>query len=125
MPVIFDVGCCFLVVIFKQKVQKNDFHGNNADYISARNGAESRFTMAKVFLVGIQDMNFPTRDGKGVIDGIALQCNYPDSNVIGLRDEICNAVGFTVASHTPYVQHNVELETNLKGKVVGISMAEE
>ena len=41
--------------------------------------------MAKVFLVGIQDMNFPTRDGKGVIDGIALQCNYPDLNVIGLR----------------------------------------
>ena len=55
--------------------------------------------MAKVFLVGIQDMNFPTRDGKGVIDGIALQCNYPDRNVIGLRAdskfisrEICNAV---------------------------------
>ena len=88
--------------------------------------------MAKVFLVGIQDMNFPTRDGKGVIDGIALQCNYPDLNVIGLRAdskfisrEICNAVGFTVASLTPFVQHNVELETNLKGKFVGISLAEE
>ena len=88
--------------------------------------------MAKVFLVGIQDMNFPTRDGSGRIDGIALQCNYPDRNVIGLRAdskfisrEICNAVGFTKESLAPYVQHNVELETNLKGKVIGISMAEE
>ena len=88
--------------------------------------------MAKVFLVGIQDMNFPTRDGSGRIDGIALQCNYPDRYVSGLRAdsmfisrEICNAVGFTVESLTPFVKHNVELETNLKGKVVGISMAEE
>lgn len=40
--------------------------------------------MAKVFLVGIQDMNFPTKDGKDVIDGISLYCNYPDRNVIGL-----------------------------------------
>lgn len=88
--------------------------------------------MAKVFLVGIQDMNFPTRDGSGRIDGIALQCNYPDPNVIGLKADskfisraLCNSVGFTVESLTPYVKHNVELETNLNGKVVGISLAEE
>ena len=88
--------------------------------------------MAKVFLVGIQDMNFPTRDGKDVIDGISLYCNYSDRNVIGLRSdkkfisrEICNSVGFTKESLAPYVQHTVDLETNLKGKVVGISLAEE
>lgn len=87
--------------------------------------------MAKVFLVGIHDMNFSSRDG-GRIDGIALQCNYPDRDVIGLRAdskfisrEICNAVGFTVDTLRPFVQHSVELETNLKGKVVGIKMAEE
>ena len=86
--------------------------------------------MAKVHLVGIHDMNFPTRDGKDRIDGIALQVNYKDENVYGLKAEskfisreLCNNIGFTVDYLKPFIGKTVELETNLKGKVVGISEA--
>lgn len=83
--------------------------------------------MAKVNFVGIHDMDFPTRDGKGRIDGIGLQVTYPDTNVVGLKAEskfisreLCKQVGFTVDSLTPFIGKVVELETNLSGKVVGI-----
>ncbi|MBP0983692.1 MAG: hypothetical protein J6A19_08200 [Oscillospiraceae bacterium] len=86
--------------------------------------------MAKVTLVGIHDMDFPTKDG-GKIDGIALQVNYPDPNVVGLKAEskfisrdLCNNIGFTASFLTPFVGKTVELETNLKGKVIGISVVE-
>ncbi len=87
--------------------------------------------MAKVFLVGIYDMDFPSKDG-GRIDGISLQCNYPDPNVIGLKADskfisraLCNQCGFTADSLAPLVKHTVELETNLKGKVIGVRLAED
>lgn len=86
--------------------------------------------MAKVQLVGIHDMDFLTRDGKDRIDGIALQVNYKDENVYGLKAEskfisreLCNNIGFTVDYLKPFIGKTVELETNLKGKVVGISEA--
>ena len=84
--------------------------------------------MAKVHLVGIHDMDFPTRDGKDRIDGIALQINYKDANVYGLKveskfisRELCKTIGFTVDYLTPFIGKTVELETNINGKVVGIS----
>lgn len=84
--------------------------------------------MAKVHLVGIHDMDFPTRDGKGRIDGIGLQITYKDANVYGLKAEskfisrdLCNNIGFTVDYLTPFIGKTVELETNIKGKVIGIS----
>lgn len=83
--------------------------------------------MAKVNLVGIHDMDFPTKDG-GRIDGIALQVTYSDPNVYGLKAEskfisrdLCNNIGFTEEYLLPFIGKTVELETNLKGKVVGIS----
>lgn len=86
--------------------------------------------MAKVHLVGVHDMDFPTRDGKGRIDGIGLQVTYKDPNVYGLKAEskfisreLCKNLGFTVDYLTPFIGKTVELETNLGGKVIGISEA--
>lgn len=83
--------------------------------------------MAKVNLVGIHDMDFPTKEG-GRIDGIALQVTYSDPNVYGLKAEskfisrdLCNNIGFNAEYLLPFIGKTVELETNLKGKVVGIS----
>lgn len=86
--------------------------------------------MAKVNLIGIHDMDFPTKDG-GRIDGIALQLTYSDPNVYGLKAEskfisrdLCNNIGFTFDYLKPFVNKTVDLETNLKGKVIGISVVE-
>lgn len=82
--------------------------------------------MAKVFFEGIQRLDFDTKDGKH-IDGYNLHIAYPDENVIGRRTdtkfvsiEAWNNLGFSLEKLTPLVQHDVELETNIKGKVIGV-----
>ncbi|MBQ4165717.1 MAG: hypothetical protein IJD85_05280 [Oscillospiraceae bacterium] len=83
--------------------------------------------MAKVDFIGVQDIDFYNDRGEH-IDGISLFVTYKDPNVYGIkadkkfvsRDQ-CKNIGFTVDYLLPFVGKEVELETNLKGKVIGIS----
>lgn len=82
--------------------------------------------MAKVFLEGIQHLDFDTKEGNH-INGYSLHIAYPDENVIGkmtdkkfISAEAFNNLGFSLDEISALVQHEVELETNIKGKVVSI-----
>lgn len=82
--------------------------------------------MAKVFLEGIQHLDFDTKEGKH-INGYSLHIAYPDENVIGkmtdkkfISAEAFKNLGFSLDEISALVQHEVELETNIKGKVVSI-----
>lgn len=82
--------------------------------------------MAKVFFEGIQRLDFDSSDGKH-IQGYNLHIAYPDENVIGrmtskkfLSDEAFDNLGFTVDNLASLTQSDVELETNIKGKIIGI-----
>lgn len=82
--------------------------------------------MAKVFLEGIQHLDFDTKEGNH-INGYNLHIAYPDENVIGkmtdkkfISAEAFNNLGFSLDEISALVQHDVELETNIKGKVVAI-----
>jgi len=82
--------------------------------------------MAKVFLEGIQHLDFDTKDGKN-INGYNLHIAYPDEHVIGRKTdkkfismEAFKNLGFSFDEIAALAQHDVELETNIDGKVVGI-----
>lgn len=82
--------------------------------------------MAKVFLEGIQKLDFDTKEGNH-INGYNLHVAYPDENVIGrmtdkkfISAEAFKNLGFSLDEISALVQSDVELETNIKGKVVGI-----
>ena len=82
--------------------------------------------MAKVRLIGLQNLDFETRDGN-TIQGLKLHINYPDENVMGLiadskfiSREACKNLGITVDTLSPLIGKDVELETNIKGKVTGV-----
>lgn len=82
--------------------------------------------MAKVKFVGLQNLDFETRDGKQ-IQGLKLHINFPDENVMGLMADskfisrqACTNLGITVEGLTPLIGKDVELETNLKGQVTGV-----
>lgn len=83
--------------------------------------------MAKVFLEGIQRLDFDTKDGNH-IDGYKLHVTLHDPHVIGkktdtkfINSEAWKNLGFSLDEISTLVQHEVELETNLDGKVVGIN----
>lgn len=83
--------------------------------------------MAKVFFVGLQNIDFDDRKTGDHIEGLKLHINYLDDNVMGLKadskfinHEACKNLGFTVDSLAPLIGHEVELETNLKGSVTGV-----
>lgn len=83
--------------------------------------------MAKVFLEGIQQLDFDTKDGNH-ITGFNLHIAYADEHVIGritdkkfISSESWKNLGFSLDEISALVQHEVYLETNLKGKVVGIN----
>ena len=82
--------------------------------------------MAIVRLIGLQNLDFETRDGN-TIQGLKLHINYQDENVMGLMadskfisSEACKNLGITVDTLSPLIGKNVELETNIKGKVTGV-----
>lgn len=82
--------------------------------------------MAKVFLEGIQHLDFNTKEGNH-INGYSLHIAYPDENVIGkmtdkkfISAEAFKNLGFSLDEISALVQHEVELETNINGKVVSI-----
>lgn len=80
----------------------------------------------KVELVGLQPLDFPSKDG-GQIKGINLEINFKDDNVYGKRadakfisDIALKNLGITLDELLPLINSEVDLELNLKGKVVGI-----
>ena len=82
--------------------------------------------MAKVFLEGIQELDFDTRDGNH-INGFSFHIAYPDEHFIGRKTdkkfisaEAFNNLGFSLDEISARVQKDVEFETNIDGKVVGI-----
>ncbi len=82
--------------------------------------------MAKVFLSGIQRLDFVNKKDEH-IDGYNLHIVFPDEHVMGkavdtkfISSEAFKNLGFTIEALAPLIQHDVELETNIKGKVVGI-----
>lgn len=82
--------------------------------------------MAKVTLVGVQPLDFDTDDGSN-IKGLNLHVNYPDDSVFGKKSDkkfishvTCRNLGIVCDDLLPHLDEEVELETNLKGKVIGI-----
>lgn len=82
--------------------------------------------MAKVKFVGLQNLDFETRDGNQ-IQGLKLHITFPDENVMGLMAdskfisrEACKNLGLSVESLSPMIGQDVEIETNIKGKVTGV-----
>lgn len=82
--------------------------------------------MATVTLVGLQPLDFDTEDGSR-IKGINLYLNYPDENVYGKKADkkfishvTCSNLGIDCESLLDHIDQEIELETNLKGKVIGI-----
>lgn len=83
--------------------------------------------MAKVFLEGIQHLDFENKKGER-INGYNLHISYPDEHVIGkyvdtkfISMEAWNNLGFSLDKLSPLVQHDVDLETNIKGKVIAVN----
>ncbi len=86
--------------------------------------------MAKVKFVGLQVLDFETRDGKS-IQGLKLHINYPDENVMGMKAdskfvsrEACKNLGFTVNSLSPMIGKDVDIETNINGSITGVKPVE-
>lgn len=82
--------------------------------------------MAKVNFIGLQNLDFETRDGNQ-IQGLKLHITFPDENVMGLMAdskfisrEACKNLGLSVDSLTPMIGKEIEIETNIKGKVTGV-----
>lgn len=82
--------------------------------------------MAKVFLEGIQHLDFDTKEGNH-ISGYNLHIAYPNEKVVGkitdkkfISAEAFKNLGFSLDEISALVQHDVELETDIKGKVVAI-----
>ena len=80
----------------------------------------------KVDLVGLYPLVFPSKDG-GQIKGINLEINFKDDNVYGKRADAkfisdigLKNLGITLEELLPLINSEVDLELNLKGKVVGI-----
>lgn len=85
--------------------------------------------MAKVKFVGLQNLDFETKDGKQ-IQGLKLHITFPDENVMGLMadskfisSDACKNLGITVDGLTPMIGKDIEIITNIKGKVTGVKPA--
>lgn len=87
--------------------------------------------MAKVHLIGVQWLDFPSKkDGKQVT-GINLHVTYVDDNVHGLKADtkfiskfMCENLGLAPEDLYPFEGQDIELELNLAGKVCGVSVLE-
>lgn len=83
--------------------------------------------MAKVDLVGVQELDFVDKKTGNPVQGISLQINFLDPNVMGKRAdhkflsrELCEQLKYTVDFFKPLIFTEIELETNLKGQVTGV-----
>lgn len=83
--------------------------------------------MAHVNLVGVQNLDFETNDGKA-IQGIKLHMNYLNKNVEGLKADTkfisrdaCNQANITLDSLRPLIGGVVDLDVGIDGTVCGIT----
>ncbi len=83
--------------------------------------------MAKVNLCGVQPLDFESDKGD-TIKGLKLHVSYQDENVMGyavdtkfVSDMACKNLGITLDDIEPLIGCVVEIETNLKGKITGIT----
>lgn len=80
-----------------------------------------------VQLMGVQNLDFENDKGEKIL-GIKLHIAYKDQYVSGFKcdskfvsGEACKNLGISESSLTPLIGKPVVLETDLKGKVVGVS----
>lgn len=82
----------------------------------------------KVSLVGVQDMDFKSRDGN-VIDGVKVFIAYPDSNTYGsvaeakfIQRNIYESFELPIEKLIDKIGEVVNVEFDPKKKIVGISI---
>lgn len=85
--------------------------------------------MAKVKLLGVQELDFTTKEGKE-IKGIKLHFSYPDDLVYGFKadtkfisDDAVRNLRINVAELKDLCGTDINIETNISGKLTGISSA--
>ena len=85
--------------------------------------------MAKVNLCGVQPLDFETKVGD-TIKGLKLHVCYADENVMGyacdtkfISSASCKNLGIFLDDLEPLIGQVVELETNLKGKIISVKPA--
>lgn len=83
--------------------------------------------MAKVDLVGVQELDFIDKKTGNPVQGLSLQINFLDPNVMGKKADhkfisrvLCEELKITTETLKPLIFKEVELETNLKGQVTGV-----
>lgn len=85
--------------------------------------------MAKVTLLGVQELDFASNDGKQ-IKGIKLHVCFPDELVSGqkvdtkfISDAACSNLHIYPSELKDYIGEEIEINTNFSGKLLGISLA--
>ncbi len=83
--------------------------------------------MAKVNLLGVQNIDFENNQGD-TVKGIKLHVTYKDENVAGEKCDskfisaaACKNLGIEFDDMLSLVGSEVDIEQNLNGKVVGIN----
>lgn len=84
--------------------------------------------MASCKLLGVQQVDFTSDDGKPIV-GIKLHISYLSDNVHGekvdtrfLSESLCKKIGITAVELIDLIGSDVELVLNPDGKVVGIAV---
>lgn len=82
----------------------------------------------KVSLVGVQDMDFKSRDGND-INGVKVFIAYPDSNTYGnvteskfIQRNVYDSFKFPVEKLIEKIGEVVDVEFDPKKKIVGITL---
>lgn len=82
----------------------------------------------KVNLIGVQDMNFTSREGND-IDGVKVFIAYPDSNTYGnyaeskfISRNVYNSFNVPVSDLLEKIGQVIDCEFDPKKKVVGITI---
>lgn len=83
--------------------------------------------MAKVSLLGVQELDFTTQDGKE-IKGIKLHVYYPDDLVYGFKadtkfisDDAVKSLRINVAEIKDLCGTEINIDTNISGRITGLS----
>ena len=87
--------------------------------------------MAQVESLGVQDLDFETRDGK-TVKGVKLHIAYQDEHVDGLKADtkflnydLCKRLNVSAKILSEFIDSALEISTDLSGKVIGISPVKE
>lgn len=84
--------------------------------------------MAKVTLLGVQELDFETKEGN-TIKGIKLHVCFPDEFVSGqkvdtkfISDSVCSNLHIYAAELKDFIGEEIDIQTNFSGKLMGISL---